>query len=243
METLSIKLEKALLDLRDAITLNQPSLLPLVHTLSEELRHERALAHQQKVRFLFRFNCFIILLNVTFVTCFFQVALVVKLSGHRQSSEKNSNSKTVASKNAPTTHKPAIGGSSGDRTNLSVSFANDGAISTTLPSRYASTSTTPSFSKSRGSRNSAGPGQFKSSSSQKGSMMQQTMQHQHQRFSNVQLQEDLGRTAGVHSQSHQQSSIIFAESHNSTDDSSMGSHNKSSAGKKPKMAFFRRLEA
>ena len=49
VEKLSIKLEQALLDLRDAITLNFPSLLPLVHTLSEELRHERALAHQQKV--------------------------------------------------------------------------------------------------------------------------------------------------------------------------------------------------
>lgn len=59
VETLSIALEQALLDLRDAITLNCPSLLPLVHSLSNELRKERALAHEQKVRTGLHYTSFV----------------------------------------------------------------------------------------------------------------------------------------------------------------------------------------
>lgn len=218
---MSIKLEQALLDLRDAITINVPSLLPLVHSLSDELRQERALAHQQKV------------------------ALVMKMTSHKKKAGFNDLQKSSATGTIDdgSRSRRQQSGVSSAKTNMSVSFAADSSIGASVMSRLATSARTPVVdSGSSGVSGRRNYGQQQSSSSAK----KQSHLKQHS-FSNVNHQDELVQDDGSchcnmsqHPHQHHPNnhdSIIFADGASTM--SVMGS---GKVGGKPKMAFFRRVE-
>jgi len=232
VETLSIKLEQALLDLRDAITINNPSLLPLVHTLSDELREERALAHQQKV------------------------ALVMKLSERQSKKPLQVPSQSVDFDNGSIVSAVSASGASskkhghsqytagGKRSNMSVSFAGE-----SVTSRLATSARTPIAG-----NNSGSDGPKRRSAVRSSTPSTKKPPHPQQQFSDVNHPEDLSFTHGDrtcncnmsqyphqhHPSNHD--SIIFADGASSLSLMGQSKASTSGVGGKPKMAFFRRVE-